>query len=105
MIEDEIYDLKYVLSDFMYPRLKAFKSKIDNNEAPTLPAFNDDFPDQNITVEERSRFWSQQLEIMIFPFEYHSYPENFEALSAEEIKEKVQKGLEIFAKYFKDLWI
>jgi hypothetical protein len=43
MIEDEIYDLKYVLSDFMYPRLKAFKSKIDNNEVPTLPVFNDDF--------------------------------------------------------------
>jgi hypothetical protein len=42
---------------------------------------------------------------MIFPFEYHSYPENFEALSAEEIKERVQKGLKVFAKYFKDLWI
>lgn len=107
MKKEEIFDLKYTLSDYIFPRIKALKDLVDNNESPSLPDFENEvfFLDKEITTDLRIKFWSEKLEEMLFPFEYYSFPENFDNLEREVVKENVKKGLETFAKYFDDLWI
>ncbi|MBT2623333.1 MULTISPECIES: hypothetical protein [Chryseobacterium] len=107
MRKEELYDLKYTLSESIYPMLKAFKDKVDKKEMPTLPDFKNEifFEDKKMTVDLMFRFWSDRLGEMIFPFEYYCYPKKFENISIDEREEKIQKGLDVFAKYFNDLWI
>ena len=107
MEKEELYELKYVLAEYIYPRLKAFKEKVDRKEMPSLPSFKNEycFKDKKIDFDVMSEFWSERLGEMIFPFEYYNYPDNFENMPIDEKKEKIQKGLEMFAKYFDDLWI
>jgi hypothetical protein len=104
--KEEIYDLKYTLSDLIYPRLKAFKDKFDKDESPTIPGFkNDENFNTAMSREERLQYWQNILEEMIFPFGYYSGNLDYEHMETDEINEKIQKGLNAFAKYFNDLWI
>lgn len=107
MRKEELYDLKYTLSESIYPMLKSFKDKVDKKEMPSLPDFKNEsyFENKKMTLDLKFKFWSERLEEMIFPFEYYCYPENFENIPIDERKEKIQKGLDVFAKYFNDLWI
>lgn len=105
--ELELYDLKYVFAEYIYPRLKAFKNKVDEKEIPTLPNFKNDeyFEGKKMNTDLMFSFWSQKLEEMLFPFEYYNFPEKFDDMDNMLGKEKVKRGLETFAKYFDDLWI
>lgn len=107
MNKEDLYDLKYTLSEYIYPRLKAFKDKVDRKETPTLPNFKNEnyFEGKKMDIDLMFKFWSQKLEEMIFPFEYYNSPENFDNMEKEFVKENIKKGLETFAKYFDDLWI
>jgi exonuclease I len=107
MNKEELYELKYVLAEYIYPRLKAFKEKVDRKETPTLPNFKNEsyFEGKKMNVDLMFKFWSERLEEMLFPFEYYNFPEKFEKMEKEIVKENTRKGLEIFAKYFDDLWI
>lgn len=105
MTKEELYDLKYTLSDFIYPRLKEFKDKVDSKSAPSVPDFsNVEHFSQKRSFAEKEKYWSEILGEMIIPFEYHVYPENFKHLELKEINEKVERGLKLFAKYFIKLW-
>lgn len=105
MTKAELYDLKYTLSDFIYPRLKEFKDKVDSKNAPSVPDFsNVEHFSRDTLLEEKEKYWSELLGDMIIPFEYHIHPENFEHLELKEINEKVELGLKIFAEYFTNLW-
>lgn len=105
MTKAELYDLKYTLSDFIYPRLKEFKDKVDGKNAPSIPDFpNIEHFSKDTPFEEKEKYWSELLGEMIIPFEYHVYPENFEHLELKEVNEKVERGLKIFAEYFINLW-
>ncbi|WP_294243726.1 hypothetical protein [uncultured Chryseobacterium sp.] len=107
MNKEELYNLKYVLAEYIYPRLKAFKEKVDRKETPSLPNFKNEsyFEEKKMSVDSMFKFWSQRLEEMLFPFEYYNFPEKFEDMESDYIKEKIKKGLETFAKYYNDLWI
>jgi len=107
MNKEELYELKYVLAEYIYPRLKAFKEKVDRKETPTLPNFKNEsyFEGKKMNVDLMFKFWSQRLEEMLFPFEYYNFPEKFEDMERDIIKQNTKKGLETFAKYFDDLWI
>ena len=105
MTKAELHDLKYTLSDFIYPRLKEFKDKVDGKNAPSIPDFpNIEHFSKDTPFEEKEKYWSELLSEMIIPFEYHVYPENFEHLELKEVNEKVERGLKIFAEYFINLW-
>ncbi|UPQ77220.1 hypothetical protein [Chryseobacterium nepalense] len=105
MTKAELYDLKYTLSDFIYPRLKEFKDKVDGKNAPSIPDFsNIEHFSKDTPFEEKEKYWNELLSEMIIPFEYHVYPENFEHLELKEVNEKVEWGLKIFAEYFINLW-
>ncbi|KQT16952.1 hypothetical protein ASG31_11340 [Chryseobacterium sp. Leaf404] len=105
MTKGELYDLKYMLSDFIYPRLKEFKEKVDSKNAPSIPDFSnvEHFSNQT-SFAEKEKYWSEILSKMIIPFEYHVDPEKFKHLDFEEINEKVELGLKLFAEYFTNLW-
>ncbi|WP_267401525.1 MULTISPECIES: hypothetical protein [unclassified Chryseobacterium] len=107
MDKEKLYNLKYVLAEFIYPRLKAFKEKVDKKEMPTLPNFKNEshFKGKKMNVDSMFEFWSQKLEEMLFPFEYYNFPDKFENMERDIIKENIKKGLNTFAKYFDDLWI
>lgn len=105
MTKGELYDLKYTLSDLIYPRLKEFKDKVDSKNAPSIPDFpNVEHFTKDTSFKEKEKYWSEILAEMIFPFEYHVCPENFEHLELQDINERVEKGLKLFAKYFTNLW-
>ncbi|SHK57436.1 hypothetical protein [Epilithonimonas mollis] len=107
MEDNEIYDLKYVLAEFIYPRLKVFKAKIDNKQIISIPDFDiySDLEGRKMNTQQLCDFWAEKIAEMIFSFEYCLYPERFSKMNEEEAKEKYQYGLIIFAKYFNDLWI
>ncbi|GAA5098436.1 hypothetical protein GCM10023210_34590 [Chryseobacterium ginsengisoli] len=104
--EEEIYDLKYTLSDLIYPRLKVFKEKFDKDESPTIPNFkNDENFNNKFSREEKLNYWKNILEEMLFPFGYYSGDIDCENMEKDEINKKIEKGLNAFAKYFNNLWI
>jgi hypothetical protein len=107
MEKEELYELKYILADYIYPRLKAFKSMVDNKQSPTVPNFKNEeyFKDKKVNFDLKSKFWSNKLEEMIFPFQYYSSSSSIEDMEEEYIKENIKKGLKTFSDYFEDLWI
>jgi hypothetical protein len=105
--ENEIFDLKYHIADYVYQRLIVFKNKFENKESPASMIFKDEelLSGKELSYEESDEIWIKILDEMIFPFECLSNPEKFEDLNSEERKIKMAKGLELFAKHFEDLWI
>lgn len=83
---EEIWNTYYVLSQLILPRLKAFKA-LDKHGHPA------DFKD--ITQ------WNTTIQKMIDAFELMARPSVFS--NAEE-NEKITEGLELFCKYFCNLW-
>lgn len=83
--DSEIWVLYSTISKFIYPRLITFK---ENNSS---------FPCQL----SKSK-WNKYLDTMIFTFKSFS---NGDALDLnEKDREKAFKGLDLFSKYFLDLW-
>ena len=105
--QNEIYDLKYHIADYILPRLKAYKEKFDKGESPSSQSFEEEEKrlGRKLTFEESDLLWSKILAEMIFPFEYLSFPDKFDELDRDAIHQKNKKGLDLFAKYFEDLWI
>ena len=106
MKKNELYDLKYYISDYIAPRLKDFKTFVDEKRAVSVPELNKaDSLSKESTYEEREVLWSNILEKMIFPFDYYSNPDDYQHLDTDNVRLKFKEGMEIFSKYFEDLWI
>jgi len=78
-----IYGLYYTIAKYIYPRLQAFKDC--TYSAP-----------MGMGAEK----WKQTLDKMIFAFQTI-------AMDGDDIEsnKKVEQGLKLFSKYFRDLWI
>jgi len=88
--DTETWSLDYVVSAFILPRLKRFK-QVSNGYPPTL------------TVKQ----WNKILDDMIFAFEWNiNIDDQYNLTQKEQEKnwDKHRKGLELFAKYFRELW-
>lgn len=70
MKDNEIYDLKYHIADFIYPRLKAYKEKFDKDNSPSSQIFEEEEKSigRKLTYEESDRIWSEILDKMICSF-------------------------------------
>lgn len=101
-MENELFDLKYHIADYIYPRLKLFKEKVDKGECESVPIFSEV---ESMSIKEQEKFWSNKLEEMIFPFEYYNNSDKFSEMDKDLIKYKLKIGLDTFSKYFEDLWI
>ena len=89
--KEEIYSLDLTIATFLIPRLKALR------EAGSIP--------MNLNEEE----WKDILDKIISGFEV-VYKEDFGTLedwnyaNSEEGRKQVKKSLELFSKYYFDLW-
>ena len=81
---DEIWSLYYTLSKFILPRLIAFRNSV--------ASYPHDFTNE--------KEWIDTLNKMIYSFELIKR----EKIESTEEDLKVQEGLELFGKYFRDLW-
>lgn len=85
--DTEIWSLFTTISDFIYPRLIAFKE------------YKCDYP-INLTPEN----WDEILDKMIFAFKFYSDEYKREKPASIGTIQKVQEGMDLFVKYFRDLW-
>jgi hypothetical protein len=87
--DTETWNLDYTIASFILPRLKRFKQV-----ANCYPG--------NMTLEE----WEDILDKMIDAFEF-KVKEDDESWTLEEekaVSDRVQEGLDLFAKYYFCLW-
>lgn len=85
--DTETWSLFTTISDFIYPRLIAFKE------------YKCDYP-INLTPEN----WDEILDKMIFAFKFYSDEYKRKKPASNETIQKVQEGMDLFVKYFRDLW-
>lgn len=85
--DTETWSLFTTISDFIYPRLIAFKE------------YKCDYP-INLTLKN----WDEILDKMIFAFKFYSDEYKREEPVSEETIQKVREGMDLFVKYFRDLW-
>jgi hypothetical protein len=87
--DSETWSLDVVISKFILPRLKRFKE------------VNNGYPG-HLTPEG----WNEIIDKMIFAFEFNitmdEWSSNKEGFDAEVAK--YEEGMQLFAKYFRDLW-
>lgn len=88
--DEELWNLDSTICEWLLPRLKTFKEKTIG------------FPLDFSSLEE----WKETIQKMIDAFELHisDLPDN---LRTEEFKKEsklIQEGLELFGKYFNNLW-
>jgi|GEM_PF-2308521 len=118
----QIWNLKYTFTSFALPRLKLYLEKVRHRKkCYSIPTWVDDefhlstsqldsvqlkivLTDEKI--EDLFYVWEQELEKIIFAFEYIYNPtqDRFSSLDYKTIDEKVSHGLNLFAKYYIHLW-
>lgn len=98
--ENEWYNLKHEIAQFLVPRLKVYKESFES-DGVAIPTW---VSESQINVEELSetqvealnREWLDKLEEMILAFEL--------VMSGDALNPKLQSGLNTFAKYYQHLW-
>jgi hypothetical protein len=83
---EEVWNTENTLAQLIVPRLQAYKA-LDKHGCP--PPFKD------------MREWNNTIQKMIDAFELMKYAHSIQ--SAEE-QETVNHGIELFCKYFQNLW-
>lgn len=85
--DSETWNLDYSLANLILPRLKRFRK------------LHCGYPGQLETDGE----WNTIIDQMIYSFEYLASEKAWGIASEEEAVE-IQKGLDLFAKYYRNLW-
>ncbi len=100
------YQLKYSIAEFMIPKLEDYKNNYQKTgmSIPSLIEKDEsrDFSDEKITRLRKD--WLSKLEVMIVSFKMVL---NYNAGDNPDIpydEDLIQEGLELFAKYYQDLW-
>lgn len=96
-----VWNLNNYIAKYAALVLKAFIEYSDTNWA--TPGEFCHFGDDNDGAKEYQA-WRSCLEEMLFAFEYYADEYRPQLTDDEEMKRRVQHGLDLFAKYYKDLW-
>ena len=104
--EKELWNLDVTLTDFILPRLKAFK-EMERNSLP--PSRTDWSSQQAVKTEELQAEWEQDLDDIIRGFETHLRLVRESEKEYNEEHEKAQlkimdKGFKLFAEHYTKLW-
>ena len=83
---EEVWNTDNTISQLIVPRLQAFKT-LDKHGHP------DGFKDM--------REWNNTIQKMIDAFEVMKY---VQSLNTDDEKRTVEEGLDLFCKYFRNLW-
>ena len=97
--KSELWSLDMTLTDYILPRLRAFKS-MERHGYPLLDGFDDDDA-VGLQVE-----WEYRLDKMIVGFEAMiRLTDGYEKTANEAVSRKLAKeGLALFAQHYSDLW-
>ena len=87
--DGDLWNLDFTMARFIYPRLKRFKEEYNVGHPGSL-------------TEEQ---WADYLEKMVAAFEILASEDNTCIVTNEQQDKKIKKGLKLFAKYFRALWI
>ncbi|MFN8359927.1 MAG: hypothetical protein U0264_08420 [Candidatus Kapaibacterium sp.] len=102
--EDELWDLKYVLAEYIVIRLEAFCQKWKDGAMWAIPVWV--APEKDLPEEEYKTIWITMLETMIYGFngvlDYHR--KGLNDYYDELDQRKMEEGLALFGKYFEHLW-
>lgn len=85
--DDELWSLDNTLAKLILPRLKRFR-KISSG-----------FPYSETETQET---WYEKIDKMIFAFEFYA-KDKFELITKKDSK-RITQGLNLFAKYYGNLW-
>lgn len=85
--DKELWNLETTIACFVLPRLKRFRKNLSGHPC-------------DLTFQE----WKDIMDEMIYAMEFYATGEACNWPHAEGIKERVDKGMEYFAKYFGHLW-
>jgi hypothetical protein len=108
----EKWDLKYSIAEFVVPRLEAYKKEVENDNIMSIPLWIEDHNlpfilDQNkeYSKEEISlinKEWAIILQKMICSFKSLLIPNN--EITFEESQKIQNEGIQLFSKYYFNLW-
>ncbi|OCA67919.1 hypothetical protein BBI01_20730 [Chryseobacterium artocarpi] len=108
----EKWDLKYSIAEFVVPRLEAYKKEVENDNIMSIPLWIEDHNlpfilDQNreYLKEEISlinKEWASILQKMISSFT--TLLTANDEISFEELQKIQNEGMQLFAKYYFNLW-
>jgi len=107
----DLWYLRGVFGDFILPRLRAFREMKRMGVCPgsMCPESKPVTTTSEEYEKKMIKQWNDTLDKMIFAFEYMKKDDEGKNLTEsyeEDFKnwDKVQEGLELFAKYYLDLW-
>lgn len=101
----EFYSLDYSMALYIYPRLCQFKEKYAKYGTPGCLCIDEEGND--IKDRDTHKEWLEILDKMILSFQYiikEPETEEWKSLGYQEQSKIIQEGLELFAKYYRDLW-
>jgi len=100
----EWFNLKYDLAELIIPKLEQYKTGY-LKEGMSIPSWllsekKESYSD--IEIEELSKRWIMEIDKMIYGFKgVLDYKLNY---NIDYDEDKIQEGLNIFAKHFQDFW-
>lgn len=102
----DVWEMYYTLALIISPMLKQLK-ETKNGVPGCMPAFDNDFYDWNTHPEEAEaqlkeaeKQWNEILDKMIYSFDKIISDDFYDNRSDP----KIQEGIDLFAKYYFDLW-
>lgn len=111
----DLWNVDGTLAQIILPVLRKFKEKANGYPGELLPTHLESYSEevQNEMWKAAEEEWDKILDSMIWSFEaiidardlcfFENGEYNFEKQRARD--KKVQKGVDLFAKYFRALWI
>lgn len=94
--DSDTWSMNITLSKLIVPRLKRFKELKSG-----VPCF--EHIDPNGNYAEAEKYWDECIDKMILAFELIADDDSTAWYSAEST-EKINEGLDLFRKYFSNLW-
>ncbi|SHE55903.1 hypothetical protein [Chryseobacterium takakiae] len=108
----EKWDLKISIANFIVPRLESYINEVENNNIVSIPLWIRDIELPFVIAKDReysdeeifiiNREWEKILKKILFSFKSILEPQN--EMNFEEIQKKQEEGLQLFAKYYLNLW-
>ena len=108
----EKWDLKYSIAEFIIPRLEAYKNAVENDNIMSIPIWiedhnlpfildhNKEYSEEEISLINKE--WAKILQKILFSFKSLLIPNN--EMNFEELQKKQHEGMQLFAKYYFNLW-
>lgn len=103
----EVWNLEVYTAKYVAPRLKKLKKIIKEKEVAPAVLVDGSEPEglkPLASPVDECKIWQQMLDDMLFAFEYYADKYTRDLTATEGDKERVKKGLRLFAEWYDYLW-